>query len=685
MRTLLTQLGWQRTLWTAFVAGVSVAIIAGSLCSNGLRAEEAAPKKRAAAIAKKLGNDSTPDRKAALKKGIAKRLAAQKEDSKPAVASTSAESKVAELKSEKPLPAGDPADAKTAAAEVDRLIDEQLAASKVTPAGLVNDEDFLRRVHFDIAGTIPTAKEVTLFGLDPDQNKRAKVVEQLLGTNDYALNWARYWRDVLFLRATNERARVMARTFEDWMAKQLQANAGWDDITRSLITGQGDISEHGEAALIFIHEANPEEIAGEVSRIFLGIQMQCANCHDHPTDKWTRDQFHSLAAFFPRITLRRDPDNPIGFTVASFDGRGPGRFGGGPFQENPERTFSFMDRNNDGKLTKEEVGDSPISRLFDRLLENADKNRDGALTLQEIKDMPPPPMPPGRGKSEHHMPDLQHPNGEGKLMTPALFTTNVKGRVGMEDEDRRELLGKWITSPNNSWFAKSLVNRVWGELLGEGFYMPIDDMGPERKPRMSAALDYLAAEFVKHDHDLKWLLRTITATNAYQRQIRYNEPTENPVPFASAIPVRLRSDQIFNAIIKVLGVDEGPRVAGGPIQARFRRDARSQFEEKFGYDPSTPQDELLGNVPQALTLMNFPPLTNALRADGNTRLGQILANNKDDQDAIAELYLSFLARDPSKKEMTIATEYLAKVGNRREAFEDLAWSLLNSSEFVSKR
>ncbi len=669
MRTILTQLGWQRAFWTILTGGVAVGIL-----SAGLSAEEPDTKAKAG-------------QKATLKKGaIARRLASKRQtEDKPDAKIVPADPKTIEPNASQPSV---PADSKSAAAEVDRLIEQQLAESKVNPAGLVNDEDFLRRVHFDIAGTIPTAKEVTLFGLDPDPNKRAKIVEQLLGTDDYALNWARYWRDVLFLRATNERARIMARTFEDWMTKQLQANTGWDDITRSLITGKGEISEHGEAALIFIHEANPEEIAGEVSRIFLGIQMQCANCHDHPTDKWTRDQFHSLAAFFPRITLRREPDNPAGFTVASFEGgRGPGnRFGGGPFQDNPEQTFGFFDRNNDGKLTKAELGDSPISRLFDRLLENADKNRDGALTLQEIKDMPPPPMPPGRGKSEHHMPDLQHPNDEGKLMTPALFTTNVKGRVGMEDEDRRELLGKWITSPNNSWFAKSLVNRVWGELLGEGFYMPIDDMGPERKPRMVAALDYLAAEFVKRGHDLKWLLRTITATNAYQRQIRHNDPTENPVPFASAIPVRLRSDQIFNAIIKVLGVDEGSRAAGaGPIQARFRRDPRSQFEEKFGYDPSTPQDELLGNVPQALTLMNFPPLANALRADGNTRLGQILSNNKNDQDAIAELYLSFLSRDPSKKELSIATEYLAKVGNRREAFEDLAWSLLNSSEFISKR
>lgn len=682
MRTIPTPPAHRRMTW-AFLSGcLSLGYISAAFWLSAVQAGESGK----AVQTKRFSPKDLPTKRiAAAKKAMAERVAA-KESSSPAKTAPAVESKKAASVSDRPMSTSRSGGPSVIAADVDRLIEEQLSASNVTQAGIVNDEDFLRRVYFDIAGTIPTAKEVTLFGLNPDRDKRTKIVDQLLATDDYAWNWARYWRDVLFLRATNERAGVMTRTFEDWMVKQLQENAGWNQITHDLLTGLGDISERGETALIFMHEANPEEIAGEVSRIFLGIQMQCANCHDHPTDKWTRDQFHSLAAFFPRITLQREPNNPRGFTVVSFDGRGPGRFGAGPFQESPERTFAFIDRNQDGKLTKEEVGDSPISRLFERLLENADKNRDGALTLQEIKDMPPPPMPPGRGKSEHHMADLGHPNAEGKLMTPALFTTNVKGRVGMEDEDRRELLAKWITSPNNIWFAKSLVNRMWGELLGEGFYMPIDDMGPERKPRMAEALDVLAAEFVKHDHDLKWLLRTITATRAYQRQVRYNEPTENPVPFASAIPVRLRSDQLFNAVIKVLGMDEGPRRDFPGPGLRFGpRDPRGIAETLFGYDPSTPQEELLGNVPQALFLMNLPAIGNALRAEGNTRLGQILTSNKDDQDAIGELYLSFLARDPSEKELAISTQYLATVGIRREAFEDLAWSLLNSSEFLSKR
>lgn len=573
-------------------------------------------------------------------------------------------------------------DSVAVAAEVDQRIEAELVASKVKPAGLVNDEDFLRRVSFDIVGTLPTAKEVTLFGLDPDPDKRAKLVDRLLASEDYALNWALYWRDVIFMRATNEFARVAIPTFETWMTTQLQQNVGWHKIAQALLTGVGEVSEKGEAAFVFAQQANAEEIAGEASRIFMGIQLQCANCHDHPTDKWTRDQFHALAAFFPRVSIQRRQAMPPSFTIASFSEQGGGR----SFQQllqDAELIVRRFDANNDGKLSKAEASGSALERPFDRLLEFGDDNRDGMLTAKEIKSMPIPDMP-GRGNAEHYMPDLMQPTDKGKLMTPAFFVTNAKGRTGMEDEDRRALFAKFVTSPTNPWFAKSFVNRIWGELLGEGFYMPIDDMGPERKARMAGVLDYLATEFVKHDHDIQWLIRTITNTRAYQRQVRFNEPTENPVPFASAVPTRLRADQLLNAVVKVLGVDEGPRHSTGPIQ-RGRRTPREQVEALFGFDPSTPQDELLGNVPQALFLMNLPQISNALKAEGNTRLGQILANNKSDKAAISELYLAFLARDPSDKELTIAVDYLAKVGDRREAFEDLAWSLLNSSEFLSKR
>ena len=100
------------------------------------------------------------------------------------------------------------------------------------------------------------------------------------------------------------RAPIVNQSFVSWMTESLKANDGWDDIARAMITASGDVRENGDTAIIFVQEGSPEDIAGEVSRIFLGIQMQCANCHDHPWDRWKRDEFHELAAFFPRISLR---------------------------------------------------------------------------------------------------------------------------------------------------------------------------------------------------------------------------------------------------------------------------------------------------------------------------------------------------------------------------------------------
>ena len=113
--------------------------------------------------------------------------------------------------------------------------------------------------------------------------------------------------------------------------------------------------------------------------------------------------------------------------------------------------------------------------------------------------------------------------------------------------------------------------------------------------------------------------------------------------------------------------------------------SRTLFSILFGYDPSTPQEDISGTVPQALFMMNSPSINGLIRARGNTRLGRILGKFDDDRDAIQELYLLVLAREPSANEVKICRDYITEVGNRQEAFEDLMWSLLNSSEFLSRR
>ena len=573
---------------------------------------------------------------------------------------------------------------RSVASAVDRLLVEELAKSKTPVAPRTDDEAFLRRVSFDLAGTMPSATEVTLFGLDPDPNKRAKLIDRLLNSDDFARTWAAYWKDVVFSRATDPRSQFLSGpAFEQWMTEKLKGTPRWNDITTELLTATGEARENGATALFFAHDAQPQELAAETARIFLGIQIQCANCHDHPSDKWTRKDFHEFAAYFPRVRIqrKRTSGKRRTFEVISFDRSNNGRRG----NRSPEQLFRRFDKNGDRKITKKEVAGTRLARLFNRILSRADTNKDGALSLAELKKLP---KRPGRNRrSEYYMPDLKNPTSRGQKMDPVFFVSSTTAGTELKDLDRRRSLAESITSPNDPWFAKAFVNRIWGEMLGRGFYMPIDDLGPTRTAQYPKVLDRLSAGFIASNYDIKWLYRTIANTEAYQRQIRAKDASDTTPAFASATPTRLRADQVYNAVTQVLGIRElggsGSRRRRGPY--RRARGGRAAFATLFGFDPSTPQDDIVGKVPQALFMMNSPVVNSLIRGQGETSLGRILRENKNNNDAISEVYLRVLARAPSRKELKVCTAYIARVGNRREAFEDLMWSLLNSSEFLSKR
>lgn len=570
---------------------------------------------------------------------------------------------------------------------VDQQIEAELKKSQIKPAKLANDEDFLRRVTFDLVGRKPTSSEVILFGLDASPDKRKNRINELLKSESYAVNWARYWRDVIYLRATNVRSRINQPKFEAWMTTQLDENKSWDQITTDLLTSTGDVLENGNTALIFAHEGNAAELAAETSRIFLGIQIQCANCHDHPTDKWKRDSFHELAAFFPRVRVRpvRDPDTQRrSFNVVSAD-EGSQYDRRLQMFKDPSPLFKAFDRNRDGKLTETEVKRSRLARNFEQMLDRGDSNADKALTIKEIKAIALPPNT-RRATPEYLMPDLNDPTASGKVVHPVLFVGTKASPKGLKDMERREILSKYLTSKSNPWFSRAIVNRMWAEMLGEGFYMPIDDIGPERSAVYPEVLETLANGFTASGYDLKWLCRTITSTRAYQRKMQTKKPGEMHTPFAAQSPTRLRGDQVFTAITQVFGVDDlQANRNSGDRRYRGNRTARAQFSNLFTYDPSTAQDEITGDVPQALFMMNSTAINGFLRSSQNTKLAQIAKDFPKNADAIHELYLLILSREPSKTEIKVCQDYFKSTENRNEALEDLMWSLLNSSEFITKR
>lgn len=513
-----------------------------------------------------------------------------------------------------------PKSAAVVAAKVDELIAAEL---QLPPEALVStdDETLVRRLTLDLVGRPPSADEVTAYTLDPAADKCQRTVATLLADPAYGENWGRYWRDVMLYRRTDDRAFLAAQSAVDYLGDQFNADARWDTIARELITARGSLQDDGRTILLAAQWGEAVDVAAEVSRVFLGVQIQCAQCHDHKTDRWKREQFHELAAFFPRVTVRR------------------------ALGEGNPRTFEVVSVERPKKRKKDSPG------------------------------------------GEYYMPDLDDPSAEGTLIQPAFFATGKSLPTGTSDAERRGALAEWMTSTSSRWFAKAYVNRIWGELTGLGFYEPLDDLGPERPCLAPETLDYLAEEFIRHQYRVKWLAETITHTKYYRR--------DRSVPVSSAshlveanCPQRLRSDQLFDALVSALGVNEAAveRDRRGDAGPRGQlRSPRAQFMQVFGFDPSTPRDEISGSIAQALALMNLPAVQKLISAGPTSPLGQLLASTNDDEQVIVELYLRCLAREPSADEIRVARDYLAQVAERGEAFEDLLWALVNSTEFLHRR
>jgi hypothetical protein len=520
------------------------------------------------------------------------------------------------------------------AAQVDALFDRLYESTGTRPSPLISDEAFVRRVYLDVSGKLPTPEQVERFCKGDAPDKRARLIDELLEGTDYAKNWARYWRDVLRFHAPNTNPiQVRYPVLEDWLAEQLSKNTPWDEVATALITASGRNDASGPANFVIAQTGQPVELAGEVSRVFLGVQIQCAQCHDHPTDPWKRRQFHEFAAFFAGLRQPR-------------------------------------------QVTPPGQGQLPVF----------------AVAVQ-----------PGRPR--YAMPDLKDPQVQIPV-PPRFFLAGSEEPIpdGLTSEQRRALAAAYVTGQDNPWFARAFVNRIWYALIGNGFYNPVDDLGPARSANAPEILEAIASQWQQGGYDVRWLFRIILNTEAYQREVR-SIGAPNQALFASNCPVRLRSDQLLDALAHALNLplDNPPAGmgngagggqgqgagAGNPLAAMYRRrllNPRVLFNSLFGIDPSTPNDEVLGTIPQALFLMNSPQLNRAIKgADKTTILGQILADNADDRDALEALYLRVLARRPNPKEVEVCDGYIARVGNRNEAFEDILWNLINSTEFVSRR
>lgn len=480
------------------------------------------------------------------------------------------------------------------------------------PAELIDDEWFLRRATFDLAGRPPMPEErLTYFGVEAD-DRRARLVDRLLASDEFGRTLARYWSDVISYRVPPpELTFLNYEPFETWLAEELNQDRPWDEVAREILTAAGKIKEEPAATFVGYHQANATKLSAETARVFLGLQVQCAQCHDHPYEEWSREQFHQLAAFFARVEAKL------------------------PWNE-------------------------------------------GAETVVKSKE-----------KGEYKMPDAVDPSRDGTAMAPA-FLTGEALEMNVADAERRQRLAELVTQPENHWFARSFANRMWARYMGRGFCEPVDNLGGSGEMNLPELHDALSESFTASGYDVKALVRLIVCSEAYQRR----HPLAGLMGDEESLPetiAHLPGDQVFDALTTAVALPNfTPPAQAASAEIRFPpppKSTRQLVVDAFGYDPSLRPEEVTRTMMQAMFLMNNAQLQSQVEAepDSGTLLAELLKAEPDDRAAIERLYLRVMARQPNPREMKLALDHLAAVGDRAAGFEDLLWSLLNSAEFTTRR
>jgi hypothetical protein len=511
-----------------------------------------------------------------------------------------------------PLPGDVPAalyDALPRSNFIDELVWAKLRKLGLTPSDPAGDATFLRRAYLDVIGRLPTPDEARGFLDDPARDRRARLVDRLLGRPEYADQWANKWVDLL--RPNPYRVGIKAvLNLDGWIRDAFRRNLPYDRFVRELVTARGSTFEQGPAT-IFRDRREPAEIAPMVSQLFLGIRLECAKCHHHPFESWGQEQFYEFAAYFARV----------------------GRKG---------------------------TGLSPPISGGEEIVFTARKG------------------------------EVKHPL-TGQVLSPRpLF-----GSAPVADDpeaDPREALARWMTAPENPFFARVIVNRVWAELMGRGIVEPVDDLRATNPPSNGPLLDALAEDFRGHGYDLKHLIRTILASSVYALG---SEPNDRNVAdtrnFSRHYRQRLRAEVLLDAIADITEVPDAFDAAppGSRAAAIWTHRVPSLFLDTFGRpDPNQdPPCERTGDtsVVQALHLMNAPDLQRKLASDAG-RAARLAKAGGSPRAIVEELYLLAYSRYPTAAEREIGESLFTDPDprSRRTAAEDLLWALLNSAEFIFK-
>ncbi len=500
---------------------------------------------------------------------------------------------------------------------IDEIVFRKLREMNVMPARRTSDREFVRRVYLDAGGILPTRQQVSRFLEDTSSQKRERLIDEILASEAYVDHWLVKFEDWYRNNQLNSQGRSMG-VFKDWIREWLTGKAGYDDLVRVFLTSTGDTLVVPEtnfwhpATDFMLKEFSTAKVTPSVTRLFLGVRVECAECHNHPLENFTQDDFYGFSAFFSRLRVKH---------------------GYGSYR----RTWYLDDEG-----------------------------------------------------------EIEHPVTKQSVAPKFLAGATPKIPEGV---DRRKVLADWITAPENPYFARATVNRIWNEYFQMGIVEPFDDFRSTNMPSNSQLLDRLADHFIQNGFRLRSLHRAILNSRVYQSASKRtgSTPLERAL-FASYSPRRLTSEVLLDAVSDVTGVPHIFSAGMGtdtlqlyPVGTRSKDvyvpDQAEYFLRVFG----TPRRDVIKEreksptLAQALHMLNGQTIHNKLKSADNI-IGAGLTAGSSDLEIVEEVYQKAYTRPPNKKERITLMEFIAsELGagrGRRRALENILWAVLNSKEFL---
>lgn len=388
--------------------------------------------------------------------------------------------------------------------ELDLRLEKDNAAEKDLIVGPhLDDLQYLRKLSVDLLGRIPSEKEIKQFLKDPPRNRRLLLIERLFGHERFADRWTAFFADMLRIRTNATGGGPLLA----YVHQSINQNKPFDELARELISSQGRSRHLPAVGFILNDDADPMALTAATAQVFLGVRMQCAQCHDHPFDDWEQKDFYELASFFGKTRRVENRFSRTVYTTEVDENRvlWPPERDKPPSRSPVDARFPFLLEEYDGKPAHLVRFESKRAKARASLAVNEE-----AESLDLLLDETEATI---EVASRKRAPGGFDPDADLKSLNASI---DIKGDLYRASENRMEL-AKLVTHPRNRYFAQNFVNRLWAELMGRGIYEPVDDYSKYQKVSHPGTLDYLRKEFVATGYDLKGMIRLVVSSEAYAR------------------------------------------------------------------------------------------------------------------------------------------------------------------------